>query len=108
MFGFPVSTCCGDTPQDNSFKETWAEFYAENRLRSISRAAARNHGPDAEVEAAVEKTASKVVPRLIGAVKDIRSICRANISTQQSVQQRQWRYKSQAWTCCKRRQAQLS
>jgi len=74
MFGFPVSTCCGDTPQDNSFKETWAEFYAENRLRSISRAAARNHGPDAEVEAAVEKTASKVVPRLIGAVKDIKPV----------------------------------
>lgn len=74
MFGFPVSTCCGDTPQDNSFKSTWTEFYAENRLRSIYRAAAKNHGPDKEVANAVEKTADKVVPRLIGAVKDIKPV----------------------------------
>lgn len=74
MFGFPVSTCCGDTPQDNSFKSTWTEFYAENRLRSIYRAAAKNHGPDKEVANAVEQTADKVVPRLIGAVKDIKPV----------------------------------
>ena len=66
MFGVPVTTCCGDTPQDNSWRESWADFYANNRLRSVLRAAVRNHGPDAEVADAVEKTASEVVPRLIG------------------------------------------
>lgn len=66
MFGFPVTTCCGDTPQENSWKSTWAEFYAENRLRSICRAAERNNGPDRELADTVEKTASRVVPRLIG------------------------------------------
>lgn len=66
MYGFPVTTCCGDTPQDNSWKESWADFYAENRLRSIYRAAERNHGSDREVADAVERTASEVVLRLLG------------------------------------------
>lgn len=66
IFGFPVTTCCGDTPQENSWKESWANFYAENRLRSIYRASVRNNGPDREVADAVEAVASRVVPRLIG------------------------------------------
>ncbi|KAG4419932.1 hypothetical protein IFR04_006969 [Cadophora malorum] len=37
MFGFPVPTCCGETVQDNTFKKSWADFYAENRLRHILR-----------------------------------------------------------------------
>jgi protein-ribulosamine 3-kinase len=66
MFGFPVTTCCGDTPQDNSYKESWAEFYAENRLRSILRQAEKRNGKESELHELVEGTASKVVPRLIG------------------------------------------
>ncbi|KAK7417768.1 hypothetical protein QQZ08_011513 [Neonectria magnoliae] len=73
VFGFPVPTSCGSTQQDNSFKTSWAEFYAENRLRHILRQAVQQNGPDAELEKAVEAVASKVVPRLIGddTVKDI-------------------------------------
>jgi protein-ribulosamine 3-kinase len=66
MFGFPVTTCCGDTPQDNSYKDTWAEFYAENRLRFILRRAEKSNGNDKEFHSLVDTTASKVVPRLIG------------------------------------------
>ncbi|KAH7126665.1 Fructosamine/Ketosamine-3-kinase [Dendryphion nanum] len=66
MFGFPVTTCCGDTPQDNSFKSSWAEFYAENRLRFISRRAEKSNGKDEELHALIESTASRVVPRLLG------------------------------------------
>ncbi|KAF2275866.1 Ketosamine-3-kinase [Westerdykella ornata] len=66
MFGFPVTTCCGDTPQDNSYKESWADFYAENRLRFILRRAEKSNGSDKELHTLVEATASKVVPRLIG------------------------------------------
>ncbi|KAJ8106791.1 hypothetical protein OPT61_g9310 [Boeremia exigua] len=66
MFGFPVTTCCGDTPQDNGFKESWAEFYAENRLRFILREGERAQGADKEFHWLLEATASKVVPRLIG------------------------------------------
>jgi protein-ribulosamine 3-kinase len=66
VFGFPVTTCCGDTPQDNSYTESWADFYAENRLRFILRRAEKSNGSDQEFHDLVETTASKVVPRLIG------------------------------------------
>lgn len=66
VFGFPVPTCCGATEQDNDYKASWGDFYAENRLRAILRAAAKNNGPDAELERAVDAVAGRVVPRLIG------------------------------------------
>ncbi|KAH6619930.1 Fructosamine/Ketosamine-3-kinase [Boeremia exigua] len=66
VFGFPVTTCCGDTPQDNSYKESWAEFYAENRLRFILREGEKAQGSDKKFHSLVETTALKVVPRLIG------------------------------------------
>jgi protein-ribulosamine 3-kinase len=66
MFGFPVPTCCGDTPQDNSFKASWADFYAENRLRFILRRGEKAQGTDRELHNLVEITVSKVVPRLLG------------------------------------------
>lgn len=66
MFGFPSTTCCGDTPQDNSYKESWADFYAENRLRFILRRGEKAQGSDKEFHNLVEATASQVVPRLIG------------------------------------------
>lgn len=66
MFGFPVPTCCGDTEQDNSWKLSWADFYAENRLRCIMKKIVKNHGSDGEAADMVEKVASKAVPRLVG------------------------------------------
>ncbi|KAH0090532.1 Ketosamine-3-kinase, partial [Aureobasidium melanogenum] len=65
-FGFPVTTCCGDTPQDNSFKSSWAEFYAENRLMFILKRSEKTNGPDEDLRSMVETTCKKVVPRLIG------------------------------------------
>jgi len=65
MFGFPVPTCCGDTQQDNSFKSSWAEFYADNRLRGVLRSAEKNNGRDAELSSLVEQTVDIVIPRLL-------------------------------------------
>ena len=66
MFGFPVTTCCGDTAQPNDFTKSWADFYANNRLRAILKKSERTNGSDGELRDMVEKTASKVVPRLLG------------------------------------------
>ncbi|ERT00148.1 hypothetical protein HMPREF1624_03517 [Sporothrix schenckii ATCC 58251] len=65
-FGFPVTTCCGSTEQDNSWKASWSEFYADNRLRHILAACLRNNGPDETLSESVERLASTVVPRLLG------------------------------------------
>ncbi|KAE9968377.1 hypothetical protein Vi05172_g474 [Venturia inaequalis] len=66
VFGFPSTTCCGDTPQDNSYKESWADFYANCRLRFILGRSEKSKGKDGELAKLVETTSSFVVPRLIG------------------------------------------
>ncbi|TGO21757.1 hypothetical protein BPAE_0202g00180 [Botrytis paeoniae] len=66
QFGFPVTTCCGETKQDNSFKESWAEFYGDNRLRGIVEKAENNNGKDGELRKLVEEVVEIVVPRLLG------------------------------------------
>ncbi|KAL6712698.1 hypothetical protein ACN47E_000575 [Coniothyrium glycines] len=66
MFGFPVTTCCGDTAQVNSYKESWAEFYAENRLRAILLQAELKNGKQVELQKLMEEVTSVVVPRLLG------------------------------------------
>ncbi|KAI9711055.1 MAG: hypothetical protein M1828_001982 [Chrysothrix sp. TS-e1954] len=66
MFGFPETTCCGDTPQPNDYRESWADFYAENRLRFILNQCIRMHGKEKDLTSLVETTIGKVVPRLIG------------------------------------------
>ena len=66
VFGFPVPTCCGDTEQHNDFTESWADFYANNRLLAILKKSERTNGKDGSLRSLVEKTAAETVPRLIG------------------------------------------
>ncbi|KAK0651169.1 Fructosamine/Ketosamine-3-kinase [Cercophora newfieldiana] len=66
MYGFPVATCCGATVQENGWKESWADFYANHRLRAILKEGVRKNGSDAQLTEAVEKVATAVVPRLLG------------------------------------------
>ena len=66
VFGFPVTTCCGDTAQPNGFNESWADFYAENRLLAILKKSERINGDDRELRSLVEKIANDIVPKLLG------------------------------------------
>lgn len=65
VFGFPVPTCCGDTLQANEYKESWADFYANNRLRAIIRQYEHAQGKDVELRSLVENVAMTIVPRLL-------------------------------------------
>ena len=66
MFGFPVVTYAGRIKQDNTFRHSWAKFYADNRLRTIIQRIEEAHGADEELRTWVEKTASEIVPKLLG------------------------------------------
>lgn len=64
-YGFPVPTYCGNTRQPNKFHDSWAEFYANERLLMILKESERKNGPDAGLRDLVTKTADVVVPRLL-------------------------------------------
>ena len=65
MFGFPTTTYCGSTPQSNTFRSSWSKFFAEDRLRAISKIIEENHGTDDELRAWIERIVLKAVPKLL-------------------------------------------
>jgi protein-ribulosamine 3-kinase len=65
QFGFPITTCCGDTPQDNTWTASWADFFADRRLLAIVERGEQANGKDAELRKVVERAAKQVVPRLL-------------------------------------------
>ncbi|RPB02625.1 Ketosamine-3-kinase [Choiromyces venosus 120613-1] len=73
-FGFPVPTCCGSTVQDNTWEDTWADFFGKRRLMMIMKESERKNGPDSELRHYVEKTVETVVPRLLGNLKDLKPV----------------------------------
>ncbi|KAH8820529.1 Fructosamine/Ketosamine-3-kinase [Xylogone sp. PMI_703] len=70
-FGFPVSTCCGSTIQNNTPTPggTWANFYGNNRLKHVLNQCEDEHGIDSSLRDLVERTVQDVVPRLLGNLK---------------------------------------
>ncbi|KAI9376648.1 Fructosamine kinase-domain-containing protein [Aspergillus egyptiacus] len=66
MFGFPVPTFCGDTKQPNRFMESWADFYANERLLTVLQTSEERNGRDAGLRKLVERTADIAVPALLG------------------------------------------
>lgn len=66
MFGFPVTTYCDGTPQDNHYCDSWSKFYADHRLRAIGKLIGKKYGANSQVVSLIEKTALQVVPMLLG------------------------------------------
>lgn len=64
-FGFPVSTFCGATPQDNHFSESWPDFFGQRRLGVVGRIVEEHHGSDEELRTWIDRTITIVVPALL-------------------------------------------
>ena len=65
MYGFPVTTCCGSTPQDNGYELSWADFFAHKRLRFILNFAEKNQRPNKDIRKNMEIVIDKVIPKLL-------------------------------------------
>lgn len=61
-----MGTYCGSTEQPNDYSSSWAVFFANQRLRAILRSCEEQQGEDRQLSELVERTASVVVPRLLG------------------------------------------
>lgn len=61
-----MPTCCGATVQENSWQDSWAAFFGENRLRAILLECKRKGESDGALEDAVNNTIENVVPMLLG------------------------------------------
>jgi protein-ribulosamine 3-kinase len=65
-FGFRVRTFCGSTEQRNDWSSSWANFFANQRLKPILLTCQTRNPTDAELARLISRTAFEVVPRLIG------------------------------------------
>ena len=65
VFGFPMRTYCGSTPQPNTYTDSWVKFFADHRLRAVARIIEENHSTDEELTTLLDKLISAVVPRLL-------------------------------------------
>ena len=66
VFGFPVMTSVGRTPQNNAWSRSWPKFFAENRLRAVCSLVEKNHGSDTDLTSLLDRVVKEVVPRLLG------------------------------------------
>ncbi|KAK0652529.1 Fructosamine/Ketosamine-3-kinase [Cercophora newfieldiana] len=63
-FGFPCTTYNGDLPQDNTWFDSWEEFFG-NGLRHILRVRQERAGPSDELDGLLPALFDKVIPRLL-------------------------------------------
>ena len=59
-FGFPVTTYCGPTPQDNRESPSWPGFYAERRIRPLARRLEQEERIDAAERRLLERLADRL------------------------------------------------
>ena len=63
-FGFPVTTYCGSTPQDNRESPTWPAFYAERRILALARRLEQEERIDPGERGLLERLADRL-PELL-------------------------------------------
>ncbi|KAH0558951.1 hypothetical protein GP486_004422 [Trichoglossum hirsutum] len=67
-FGFHVTTCDGKMAHTVEWEESWAVFFRK-LLIGVCKLDLETNGPWPELERATEQVATKVVPRLLGALQ---------------------------------------
>jgi protein-ribulosamine 3-kinase len=63
-YGFPITTFNGNLPQDNSWTDTWEEFYKQS-LRRLLQFEEETQGPSQELTKLCGPLFDKVIPRLL-------------------------------------------
>ncbi|SPQ25704.1 6fc74459-ad21-438f-b816-25a54582fc48 [Thermothielavioides terrestris] len=63
-FGFHCTTYNGDLPQDNSWSDTWEDFFSKG-LRHVLKIREERAGPSAELDELLPALFEKVIPRLL-------------------------------------------
>jgi protein-ribulosamine 3-kinase len=72
-FGFPITTYMGPLPQDNTWCDTWEEYFKRGMTRMLDLE--RNiQGPSKELENLTEQLYEKVIPRLLRPLTVLKSI----------------------------------
>ncbi|TQS31752.1 hypothetical protein Golomagni_07957, partial [Golovinomyces magnicellulatus] len=64
MFGFPMTTCNGNIPQDNTWQESWETFFA-NGLRHMLQLDIEKNGQQSDLVVAIQPIFETVIPRLL-------------------------------------------
>ncbi|KAJ6785398.1 hypothetical protein PWT90_07186 [Aphanocladium album] len=64
-FGFHVTTCNGNIPQNNTWNESWQDFFS-NGLRHMLALDLQANGKQPELLEAIEPIFDRVIPRLLG------------------------------------------
>jgi len=63
-YGFDVATFSGNLPQDNSWADTWEEFFQQSMRRTL-RFEEETQGPSQELKKLCVPLFDKVIPRLL-------------------------------------------
>ena len=72
-YGFHVTTYMGPMPQDNSWCDTWEDYFRQGMDRMLSLE--RNvHGPSEELQELSQSLYDKVIPRLLRPLTVLNSI----------------------------------
>lgn len=68
MFGFHITTCQGNTPQDVTWESSWAAFFSK-LLRHVLDRDAEINGIWEDLDTLAQRVLERVIPRLIGVLE---------------------------------------
>ncbi|CAO1614138.1 unnamed protein product [Sympodiomycopsis kandeliae] len=71
-FGFERPTHCGETEQNNSWNDSWASFWADQRIGDLIKRIDKRYGGDAELVKLEGQMRKSVYPHLLDTLRDVK------------------------------------